>query len=1026
MAAQSIRIAQLNAERSKAVMSETRKLAEELKLDIICIQEPYTQGGKVLGMPVTSQIVMAGVNPMTVIIVFNRAITTTVNRRLSDEHCVCVEIKSDAGNWILGNQYYQFRDEITIHINKTKKIFRNYENKPVLVLADLNAKSNLWHSRITDAKGEEMETAIQELQVEVLNKPRNPPTWRRAGLSSNIDASLANSEASNRVTNWQVKDNLTTSDHNLILMEINRNEGVQGEIEEMGRSKYNIKKADWEKLKNEINMEIRIGEDINVHQSAKEITRAITTAMHASIPQIKKNTKVRNKQWTEELTRMRQGVRRQRKRYQNAIVYQERLQHLQRYRELKAEYVQKIHDSKMDSWEKFVKDNLETDAWGIPYKLVTEKIKSPTVFSTLKTGEDEETYTKDWKESAETLLKILLPDDDIRQDDEEQRIKRREMAVSFPENNIQTRAFTTNEVEEVVMNLKKNKAPGPDGIKAEIIQKAKDEVIPTLTDLYNICLKKGKFPNLWKRADVVIIKKGEDKDPEDPKSYRPICLLSVLGKILERLLCNRLQEHRQEQGMHPQQYGYRKGKSTEDAINRAMEEVEGADSRYVITLFVDISGAFDNLWWPSLLKRLIDINCPRDLYATIKNYCQDRYVDMLCPNDKISKRISKGCPQGSIFGPTFWDLLMEELLETLDRNLDVLATVAYADDLLLIIEGNSRQEMERKTNNVLIQLNQWCTNNKLTISKKKTTYALMKGNLQRNPIIRMNNTAIRRTNINKYLGIHIDEKQNFSHHIAEVCKKGKNIMMKISRMAQREYKIPLHTVQLYFGSIMASITSYGASVWAERLLLVKPKSTIRSAQRGVLLRLTGAFSTTSLEALCVITGICPLDLTVRQRAANYWLKKGQHHKKEKMLRGRRANTKTEVKNVVKEEWQESWNNSEVGRRTHQLIPNIDNRLAQKHFQPEKGLVHFLSGHGPYPSYLHRFNLKEDEMCTCGAIGTPEHVIFQCRETQQELENERQQLDGLTTEEMLSDPHLFNILNRLTGKASSIAQRNFNR
>lgn len=1024
-----IKIAQINAMRSATVMHEIRKVAEEENLDLVCIQEPYTRSGKVLGMPVTSQVVIAGENAMTVVIVFNRDIATTVNRRLSDDHCVCVEIKTKAGSWIIANQYYQFSHDAAPHIEKTKKIFRIYntQNNPVLVLADANAKSTVWHSNQTDEKGEEIEIALQELGVETINKPRNPPTYQgRAGASSNIDITIANMVAMERVQKWQVKDGITTSDHNMITMELTKTRETIIEPE-VKRRKYNLRRADWTRLKAEIDMSMPINEDKNIHDSAKEITREIKRVMYLSIPEIQKHPGVKNKQWTEEISSLRKRVRVQRKRYQRSIIEQERRYHLQAYRELKATYTQKIYENKMTSWDKFVKENLETDAWGIPYKLVSQKIRCPTVFSTMRIAGDGDNYTKNWRESAEILLQSLLPDDDVQEDSREQRSTRQEMTEVRPANTRISAPFTMEEVDNVIQRMKKNKAPGPDGIKAEILQALSEQITPKLTDLFNVCLKKGKFPNIWKRADVIIIKKGEDKDPEDPKSYRPICLINTMGKVLERLMCNRLQRHREETGMHEGQFGYRKGRSTEDAVNKAVETVTNIDSRYVITIFVDISGAFDNLWWPALFKRLRNMDCPADIYAMIRSYCQDRYVEMLSPQENVTKTITKGCPQGSICGPIFWDIMMEDLLDKLQRNDNVKETVAYADDLLLIIEGNTRLSIETKTNQALHQLQNWCKKNKLNISETKTTYSIMKGTLLRDPIIKINNKTIKRSKTTKYLGITLDEKRNYSLHMENTCRKARNIMGKIARLAQRDYKIPLQTIQLYCGTIMASIVSYGASVWADRLLLCKPKAKIRGAQRGILIRLTGAFSTTSLEALCVLTGICPLDITIRKRAASYWLKNNEAEKAGKLLRNRMAHTKKEITAACQLEWQEGWNDAEVGRRTHQFLPNVQERNDLKHFKPTRGLVHFLSGHGPYPTYLSRFNLKEDDLCECGEVGSPEHVVLLCPHTQDQLQEERRQLPDVNINiyEIIRDEERFNILNQLAEKASNLAQRNYN-
>ena len=98
------------------------------------------------------------------------------------------------------------------------------------------------------------------------------------------------------------------------------------------------------------------------------------------------------------------------------------------------------------------------------------------------------------------------------------------------------------------------------------------------------------------RRCVTIIK-DTSKDNDDPRSYRPISLLPVLGKALEHMVCSRLGEEIQW-NMNKSQHGFTKGKSTITAINELMDWVSSRPEKYVLGIFLDISGAFDNVSWP--------------------------------------------------------------------------------------------------------------------------------------------------------------------------------------------------------------------------------------------------------------------------------------------------------------------------------------------------------------------------------------------------------------------------------------------
>lgn len=163
----------------------------------------------------------------------------------------------------------------------------------------------------------------------------------------------------------------------------------------------------------------------------------------------------------------------------------------------------------------------------------------------------------------------------------------------------------------------------------------------------------------------------------------------------------------------------------------------------------------------------------------------------------------------------------------------------------------------------------------------------------RDPAIRLDGEIIRRRPVNKYLGIYMNEGLTFKDHIEKSCGKASALMQKIMSIARRQYRILLSVIGKYMGAVMASITGYGASLWAHRLLLVKPKTKVTKAQRGVLVRLSGAFSTVSFEALAVLMDVVPLDLELRRRAAGYWLRKGRQDKVQAVL-GVQAETKMGV------------------------------------------------------------------------------------------------------------------------------------
>lgn len=157
--------------------------------------------------------------------------------------------------------------------------------------------------------------------------------------------------------------------------------------------------------------------------------------------------------------------------------------------------------------------------------------------------------------------------------------------------------------------------------------------------------------------------KAQDKPKDKIKSYRPITLLPVLGKITERIIAGRLMEWLGTINYFgPSQHGFLKGRSTTTAMIELRNRVDETREQYVMGLFLDISGAFDNAWWPLVMANLRESGCPDYLLKLIANYLEGRTVEFEWGSAKVSKTLTKGCPQGSILGPLLWNVMFEPLL----------------------------------------------------------------------------------------------------------------------------------------------------------------------------------------------------------------------------------------------------------------------------------------------------------------------------------------------------------------------------
>nr|CAD7461847.1 unnamed protein product [Timema tahoe] len=241
---------------------------------------------------------------------------------------------------------------------------------------------------------------------------------------------------------------------------------------------------------------------------------------------------------------------------------------------------------------------------------------------------------------------------------------------------------------------------------------------------------------------------------------------------------------------------------------------------------------------------------------------------------------------------------------------------------------------------------------------------------------------------------------------------------------QRErFHLPMRIIKTYHQAILLSIVGYGACVWAHRLNNVVPARAVRSIQRNVLLRLTGAYRTVATDALSVALGVWPLDLLVKKRAIGYWKRKN-NWEKVRILTSPEVETSEDAVFALLREWQRRWEGSETGRRAYQLFPNVVERIDNAHLEPSPGLVQFITGKGPYPESLRKMGLVESDLCECGEVGTPEHVVLECARTLELRRPNQQEVQGRMVGDILRDPVHWRFLDKLAAEASERAKEEY--
>jgi hypothetical protein len=304
-------------------------------------------------------------------------------------------------------------------------------------------------------------------------------------------------------------------------------------------------------------------------------------------------------------------------------------------------------------------------------------------------------------------------------------------------------------------------------------------------------------------------------------------------------------------------------------------EPELERGRVVIMASLDVKGAFDTAWWPAILKGLRDAKCSRNLYQLTQGYFRERRAAISINNSKTEKNVTKGCPQGSCCGPGFWNIQYNTLLNV--RYTKHTKTVAFADDLVVMIQADSIREAEDVANVELSKITAWAKENKITFNEQKSKVMLMtrrKRKERKDLEIYLNNKSLLQVHSLKYLGIIFDSKLTFREHINYVAEKCTKLISALSKSAKLNWGLKHAALKTIYTGAILPLLLYGAPVWKKAIDKVCYRIKLIRVQRLMNIKIAKAYRTVSNEALCILTGVTPIAIKIQEAIQFYEITRG--------------------------------------------------------------------------------------------------------------------------------------------------------
>ena len=733
--------------------------------------------------------------------------------------------------------------------------------QPFLLIGDFNARNIYWHDTLTNSRGNQILDIILNNQLHILDAESFTHYDQRCKTYSHIDLSVCTPDVACDFY-WSTYPDRCGSDHYPVLIECLQFTANGS------RKKWKYHNVDWAVFyKATSNIQSYDNLDC-IETNLETFCKFILNTADKHIP-FSCNIKIKcpvpwwNKE-CQEAKKARSKAYRKFKRSRSDpdyIAYKRQCGITKRT----------FKTAQRNSWKSYVftinKDTPVSAIWKKVHKISGKNVQThvPTLLVDNEVKYDPREAASVFAESLSTISRgssspsflVLKRNQELNSID-----------FSTTDNSYYNKPFTSEELASSLFDCS-NTAPGEDLISYEILKHAHESCLMFILELYDNILVKENFLNVWNTGIILpFLKPG--KNPQDPKSYRPIALTSCLCKLLERMINSRLMWYLEHHNcLSTNQFGYRKLRSTLDPLTLLDTDIGRAfaENKYITAIFFDLEKAYDTTWRHLILKQLHYVGLRGHLPIAIQNFLHHRKFKVNV-NGVLSDEHSQyeGVPQGSVLSTTLFILAVNNITQQLPPGVQC---SLYVDDFAIWLIYTDVHVAENILQRALNSISSWTDKNGFTISIPKTVaITFTRKRVIPDLHLTLNNQPLKFVSHTKFLGMHFDQRMTWKYHIdhlREHCNKTLSLMKKLSHTkwgSDRSALLYLHQ------TLILSKIDYGSHLYASasKTMLAKLDPIHNTGLRLA----SGAFKSSPVVSLYADTGFWSLDHRRKEYSLNIY------------------------------------------------------------------------------------------------------------------------------------------------------------